>query len=44
MDTKKLKQVGFTAGIALAAILILNTIAKRVAPVAKLRDTVNSGL
>lgn len=44
MDTKKLKQLAFTGGVALAAVLILNTLAKRSATVAKVRDTVNNGI
>lgn len=44
MDTKKLKQVGFIGAVALGALLLVNTLAKKSAAVAKVRDTVNNGL
>ena len=44
VSMKKLAPYGVTAGVALAAILLLNTFAKRSATVAKVRNTVNQGL
>lgn len=44
MNTTKLKQIGFIAAVALGGLMLVNTLAKRSAAVAKVRDTVNNGL
>jgi hypothetical protein len=41
---KKAKQVGFIAMIALASVTMVNTLAKRNATAAKLRDKMANGL
>lgn len=44
MNKAKMKQIAFIAGVALATTLVMNSLAKRVAPVAKLKSTVDNGL
>lgn len=44
MNKAKMKQVGFIALVAVGATLALNTVAKRFAPAAKIKQTVDNGL
>ena len=44
MNKAKMKQIAFIAGVALATTFVMNTLAKRAAPVAKLKTTIDSGL
>lgn len=44
MNSAKVKQIAFIGAVALGAVMLVNSLAKRSAMVAKLKDTVNNGL
>lgn len=44
MNTAKLKQIAFIGAVALGAVMLMNTLAKRSALAAKAKETVNNGL
>jgi hypothetical protein len=44
MNKAKLKQIGFIALVAVGTTLVINSLAKRAAPVAKLKSTIDSGI
>ncbi len=42
--TKKMKQIGFIMAMSILGTVILNSLAKRIAPVNAVRQIVNNGL
>ena len=44
MNKAKMKQVAFIGGVALLTMFVVNSVAKRVKPVADIRDKINSGV